>query len=103
MDRNSKVYLSGPITGVVDYKERFKRVQRELWNQGFSWVVNPAEIIQHYPRALMTYDQIMSQCYSMMSICDTILLLPGWRRSEGCKRELRYAEAHGMNIEEVKE
>jgi hypothetical protein len=38
----------------------------------------------------------------MMSTCDTILLLPGWRRSEGCKKEKRWAEAHGMKIEEEK-
>lgn len=97
MDKDSKVYLSGPITGTVDYKERFKRVQRELWNQGFSWVVNPAEIISHYPMG-MTYDQIMGQCYSMMSLCDTILLLPGWRASQGCRAEESYARAHGMEI-----
>lgn len=100
MDKNSRVYLSGPITGVSDYKDKFKRTQRELWQQGFAWVVNPAEIIQHYPRG-MSYEQIMSQCYSMMSMCDTILLLPGWRASEGCRREEAYARAHGMKIEEV--
>lgn len=102
MNKDDRVYLSGPITGVVDYKERFKRAQRELWSQGFDWVINPAEVIQHLPRR-MTYEQIMAQCYSMMSMCDTILLLPGWRASEGCRREEAYAKAHGMKIEEVKE
>lgn len=101
MDRNSKVYLFGPITGVPGYKKKFKNAQRELWDQGIAWIINPVEIISHYPMG-MTYEQIMSQCYSMMSLCDTVVLLPGWRKSEGCKKELRYAEAHGMRIEEVK-
>ena len=100
MDRNSKVYLSGPITGTVDYKERFKRVQRELWSQGFGFVMNPAEVISHTPFSQMTRTEIMTVCYALMASCDTIYLLDGWRASQGCREELAYAKARGMEIEE---
>lgn len=101
MNKDNRVYLSGPITGVPDYKERFKKAQRELWAQGFSWVINPAEVISHLPYG-MEYRQIMDVCYCLMSKCDTVVFLPEWQRSTGCQMELRYAQAHGMKIEEVK-
>lgn len=98
MDRNSKVYLSGPITGVVDYKKHFKDVQRELWNQGFGFVMNPAEVISHTPFSQMRREEIMTICYALMASCDTIYLLDGWRASQGCREELAYAKAHGMEV-----
>jgi len=100
MDKDSKVYLSGPITGVVDYKERFKRAQRELWSQGFGFVMNPAEVISHTPFSQMRREEIMTICYALMASCDTIYLLKGWRASQGCREELAYAKAHGMEVVE---
>lgn len=102
MDRNSKVYLSGPISGTADYKERFKKKQRELWDMGISSVMNPAEIISHCPYG-MTYKDIMDICYVLMSKCDTLYLMKGWRASNGCRLEKAFAEAHGMKIEEDRE
>lgn len=102
MDKNSKVYLSGPISGTADFKKRFKDAQRDLWNMGIAWVVNPAEVISHMPHG-MPYKDIMDMCYVMESKCDTVYLLKGWRGSNGCRLEEAYARAHGMKIEEETE
>ena len=100
MTKDSKVYLSGPITGVVDYKKHFKDAQRELWNQGLGFVMNPAEVISHTPFSQMRREEIMTVCYALMASCDTIYLLDGWRTSQGCREELAYAKAHGMEVVE---
>ena len=103
MDKNSKVYLSGPITGTLDYKQRFKKLQREFWGMGFGFVMNPAEVISHTPVDKMSRSDIMNVCYALMASCDTIYLMEGWRASQGCREELAYAKAHGMKIEEETE
>lgn len=97
MERTSRIYISGPITGRPDYKNRFKRKQRELWNSGHNWVVNPAEVNSHMPHR-MTHEEYMTMCYAMMSLCNTIILLRGWETSEGCRKEKAWAEAHGMEV-----
>ena len=97
MTKDSRVYLSGPITGTVDYKKRFKRKQRELWDSGHDWVVNPAEVNSHMPLG-MTHEEYMYMSYAMMSLCNTIILLRGWEASEGCRKEKAWAEAHGMEV-----
>lgn len=100
MDKDSRVYLSGPITGTVDYKKRFKRKQRELWDMGCGFVINPAEVISHTPFSQMTRTEIMTVCYALMASCDTIYMMDGWRASQGCREELAYAKAHGMEVVE---
>jgi nucleoside 2-deoxyribosyltransferase len=100
MNKDSKVYLSGPITGVVDYKERFKETQRELWNMGCGFVMNPAEVMNHTPVDKMSRSEIMTICYALMQACDTIYLMDGWRTSQGCREELAWAKAHGMEVVE---
>lgn len=100
MTKDSKVYLSGPITGTIDYKERFKKTQRELWNMGCGFVINPAEVISHTPFSQMTRTEIMTVCYALMASCDTIYMMDGWRASQGCREELAYAKAHGMEVVE---
>ena len=46
--RDNRVYISGPITGIDDYMERFSNAEKELKEQGLS-VVNPAKVLSaHY-------------------------------------------------------
>ena len=92
------MYLSGPITGTADYKRRFKKLQREFWGMGFGFVMNPAEVLSHTPIDKMSRSDIMNVCYALMASCDTIYLMDGWRASQGCREELAYAKAHGMEI-----
>lgn len=98
MNQSSRVYLSGPITGTTDYKKRFKEKQRELWSMGIGFVMNPAEVMSHAPVDKMKRSDIMNICYSLMAACDTVLMMNGCDRSQGCREELAYAKAHGMEI-----
>lgn len=95
-----RVYISGPITGVQDYMERFSKAQDELSYQGHS-VYNPAAVCVMLPTCT-TYEEYMKMAFTMLDMCDAVYMLPGWRKSFGANREYGYALAKGKIILEGK-
>lgn len=90
-----KVYISGAITGVEDYKARFEKAENELRAGGFI-PVNPAKM-----EALPIecgYEEIMDVDILLLSKCDSIYMLRGWRDSRGANREYGYALGKEMPI-----
>ena len=81
-----KVYLSGPITGIQNYELIFNVAERALTDKGHV-VVNPALL----PEGLGDCDTYMGICFSMIDVCDAVVMLPGWKQSFGCCREWGYA------------
>ena len=76
-----RIYISGPITGVPDYKEHFGRVARALRARGHT-VDNPAENPPH-----LTLAQHMGRDLSAITESDAVFMLPGWGRSGGARLE----------------
>ena len=66
-----KVYISGPITGIDDFAERFAKVEARYTEMGHE-VVNPAKLNGTLP-ASTTYNQYMSFCYLMLDMCEAIV------------------------------
>lgn len=91
-----KIYISGAITGTYDYMERFAKAEKELAEQGYS-VVNPAKVNAQLPRDT-DYEDYMKMSFCMLSMCDSIYMLRGWRKSCGANRELGYAMAKDKTI-----
>lgn len=79
------VYLSGPITGIVDYKDRFQAVADKLLEQGHI-IVNPANMDMVADGGL-EYEDYIRLDMALLEACDAICLLPGWQNSTGAKRE----------------
>lgn len=92
----SKIYISGPITGIEDYMKNFDQAEKELKSVGFS-VVNPAKILSQMPEDTK-YEEYMGMSMMMLSMCDGIYMLKGWEKSTGANREYGYALASDMII-----
>ena len=96
------VYISGPMTGVPDYMERFQAAADLLIAKGHT-VVNPANMEQVIDGEI-SYDRILAMDIALLEHCDAICLLPGWQRSKGAKaervraRELRLVEMEAMDV-----
>lgn len=85
---NARVYISGPMTG-LDHNEiqsRFNEAELILQSMGYQ-AVNPADI-SHLP---FDYDEFMEIDLKMLSYCDGIYMLKGWKDSFGAQMELQYA------------
>lgn len=84
-----RIYLSGPITGIADYHQRFEKAKVELVEAGYKNIANPAELDGVINEA--KYEEYMSLCMSLLEMCDVVVMLPGWKESIGANREYGYA------------
>ena len=91
-----KVYISGPITGTTDYMERFAQIERRLMRSGYT-VVNPAKVNANLP-VDTTHAEYMEMSFTMLDMCDAILMMNGWQQSRGAGMEFDRAVRNGMTI-----
>ena len=81
-----KVYISLPVTGTSDYKERAEAIEKVLTEQGHT-VINPVKVCENLPKDT-THKEIMNICISMLDMCDVAVFAPGWEHSTGCTLEM---------------
>lgn len=97
----AKVYISGPITGVDDYKEKFARVE-EMYKAAGHYVLNPAKLSDLLPEDCTTWKQYMDFAIELLKMSSIVVMLPGWEKSKGACVEYYLArELDKMIIEEV--
>ena len=92
-----RVYISGAITDVDDYKEHFDRAERQLKAKGYE-VFNPTVFDDKLPQ--LTYEEYMKLDLALLDMCEVIYMLEGWKKSFGANREYGYALAKGLKIVE---
>ena len=90
-----RVYISGGITNVLNYVERFARAEEKLTALGYE-VINPAKVNAELPP--MEWEEYMHISIAELSLCDAIYMLDNYRASLGAQRELGYALGAGMRI-----
>ena len=90
-----RIYISGPITNVLDYKEKFARAEQDLkakYPDGE--IINPS-VIATLP---LTYDEYMEIDLRLLDMCGAIYMLNGWELSKGSCIEYGYAIAKELNV-----
>lgn len=92
--KGKKVYLSGPITGIKNYKGLFLFAEELVRMCDAARIFNPASQITDS----LGYEDAMKRCVAALAEYDTIMLLPGWHTSKGARLERDVALACGMNI-----
>lgn len=79
---NIRIYISGPMAGVENYKENFAKAAEILVARGYD-VVNPAlldDVITGLSR-----EAALKLDLDLMEECDTVVLLPGLGTELRCK------------------
>ena len=66
----SRIYISGPITGVQNYKEIFLKKQLELEKLG-NEVVNPSLLHLIMPKS-STWQEYMDICIPLLKLCGAV-------------------------------
>lgn len=93
-----RIYISGPITNVVDYKEKFARaVEKIKAMHPEAEVINPTMI--ELP-ASCTHKDYMRIDFMLLDLADAIYMLNGWDMSKGACMEYGYAMARDLIIME---
>jgi len=86
------IYIAGSITGVFDYRKRFKKVNDFLTKEGHL-CMDPSILTEGFP-----YESYMPICFAMIDACDAIYLLDGWESSMGACKELEYAQSKNKTV-----
>ena len=78
------VFISGKITGDVNYIEKFKKAENKLKSFGCI-VLNPINIPQE-----LHYEKQMEICFKYIDIADYVYFLSDYKSSKGSMREMNY-------------
>jgi nucleoside 2-deoxyribosyltransferase len=99
-----KVYLIGPMTGIDGNNFCAFDEAKELWEKAGHTVVSPADLFRAagfrytiFPNR-QEKEHFMRADASAMSLCDAVVLLPGWKSSSGSTVEVALAQYLAMPI-----
>ena len=84
------VFISGGITVVPDFKERFKEAEKHLRGLGFN-AINPAGLQDNVTVGDFTHYDYMNICVALIELTDCVYFLDGWENSDGSRDEYNYA------------
>jgi len=88
-----KVYISGQITGIENYVEKFNTSQIALEMDGYE-AVNPCTLPHDHDKS---YESYMKEDIKALLECDFIFMLYGWRNSKGARFERHTAMICGIH------
>jgi hypothetical protein len=95
------IYIAGPyraptVNGIHNnIAEARKRME---WAWGAGYVPICPHTNSAFTDGLVSDTIILAGCLKLLSVCDVILLMRGWRNSEGAVRERELAIQFGLEI-----
>lgn len=100
-----RVYIAGPITGVENYEQTFKKEEVKLKTAGHT-VFNPAEIGKRLektrPGEKISHEQYMNYLLPYLLQADAVCMIDGWEESDGARLEHDVAKATGKTFIKVR-
>lgn len=97
--QGKSVFLSGPITGVDGYKDKFADATEIIRALGASAIFNPAAEIPDSTER----EEAMNICTDKVTTSDCVVVLDGWENSKGALIEYVFSRACGIPHYELKE
>ena len=99
------IYISGPMSNTPNSNlEEFDKAEKQLKQLGFD-VLNPHHICEELNTRFFDMgkvpeyeDYLKEDILQMLSKCDKVLVLKGWRQSKGAKLEIANAIACGLDV-----
>ena len=88
------VYISGPITDVPDYKEKFGLIETSLKLEGYE-TVNPSNVNLGENA---TWEEYLRHDIKLLCDCDAVFMMKGWQRSKGARIENYIAKKLGLLV-----
>jgi len=84
--KKNKIYIAGPVTGIPDYQERFRKAKEkivaEYGTEQFEYVI-PSELCPSH----WSWLRSMVKCVWHLLKCQMVVFLPGWEKSKGATIE----------------
>lgn len=95
-----KIYISGPVTGTCDYRERFAEAEGFLRERHPDCeVVNPVRVLAELPGST-SWEEYMRMSLAMLNMCEAVFLMKDWKESTGACIEYGVSLANGKIIVE---
>ncbi|WP_240478618.1 DUF4406 domain-containing protein [Pseudomonas cremoricolorata] len=94
-DRELRVYIAGPMTGLPDFNFPAFNAAADLMRSAGWHVENPAE---HGVVPGAEWADYLRYDIARLATCEMIMLLPGWSKSKGANLEVAIAQQLGMPI-----
>lgn len=94
----SKVYISGKVTGLRNYKAIFEEAEKKLNALGLM-PINP---VKNGEVPGWKWEDYMKKDIKLLLDCDFIYRLPNWNESKGAQIENELAKTLGIPVLEVK-
>lgn len=86
-----RIYISGAITNIANFKTNFDEAERKLKKEHpNAEVINPTMIV--LPETC-THEDYMRLDFMLLDLADSIYMLKGWDKSKGSCMEYGYAMA----------
>lgn len=91
-----RIYISGPITNVPDYKDKFTKAEEKIKEEfPEAEIINPTMV--ELPESC-THDDYMKIDFMLLDLADAIFMMQGWDNSKGACMEYGYAMAKDLII-----
>ena len=90
--KEKKVYISGGMTGIPrkQYLDLFRRTEQSLRDRGYRRIVNPVKVWScRWPWLYRLVGYRLTLLYDLWLLtgCDLIYKIPGWKESRGANIE----------------